>query len=188
MHLIVKSPFPEAPAAPLTLPVHMTKNSTLTPPTTIADQINLMEIQRRSDIYYASAPNANKEADRLQMRIREKLGDDSIDSPSSSSSVSASTPGDREKAVLTDIPLPTALTRHILQPSTIYLQQTAVGRVTGFRIEVNGRRGTRANRQVMQHGKLATNQTAKSFVDYGRADFYNKKGSTGVRVWIGYGR
>ncbi|KAJ3214330.1 hypothetical protein HDU67_001771 [Dinochytrium kinnereticum] len=92
------------------------------------------------------------------------------------------------RTLVDDIPLPRSIMRHVISPSPLLATHSPVGKVTGFRIEVNGRRGTRAMRQVMHYGKLATKDSYNSHVDYGRASYYNKKGSTGVRIWVGYGR
>ncbi|KAJ3099457.1 hypothetical protein HDU97_003032 [Phlyctochytrium planicorne] len=93
-----------------------------------------------------------------------------------------------ELATVTDIPLPRVIMRHVLSPSHLLATNSPIGKITGFRIEVNGRRGTRAARQVVHYGKLATKDSHNALVDYGRSSFFNKKGSTGVRIWIGYGR
>ncbi|KAJ3413411.1 hypothetical protein HDV05_008052 [Chytridiales sp. JEL 0842] len=90
------------------------------------------------------------------------------------------------KKFLTDIPVPKVLRRHIQTPLSTLSNSTPLNKVCGFRIEVNGRRGTRANRQVMHYGKLFTKDSDRSFVDFGRSGYFNKKGASGVRVWIGY--
>ncbi|KAJ3119059.1 hypothetical protein HDU96_003234 [Phlyctochytrium bullatum] len=76
-----------------------------------------------------------------------------------------------------DIPLPKVIMRHVYDPSPIIASNSPIGKIMGFRIEVNGRRGTRAMRQVMHYGKLATKDSDNSLVDFGRASYFNKKGN-----------
>ncbi|KAI8821029.1 uncharacterized protein EV422DRAFT_506249 [Fimicolochytrium jonesii] len=94
----------------------------------------------------------------------------------------------RTAEYLTDIPLPAVLTRHIHMPSPTLQNGNAVGKITGFRIEVTGRRGNRSATQRYGYGRLGSGSVADSYVDFAKSLLVNKKGSTGVKVWIGYGR
>ncbi|KAI9340584.1 hypothetical protein BDR26DRAFT_934455 [Obelidium mucronatum] len=90
---------------------------------------------------------------------------------------------------LSDAPVPLALRRRVFCAAASTLgavPPTALGKVAGFRIEVNGKRGTRAAKQTVHYGKLRANDSHNSMVDFGRASFFNKKGATGVKVWIAY--
>ncbi|KAJ1547638.1 hypothetical protein HK405_005313 [Cladochytrium tenue] len=178
-------------------------------PSSISEQVRLLEVRRKSERHHAAAAaraaaasgagaaGTDAEAVRLELKIRERLGQTDIDGDGDEGTASAllqvaAGTGGATARTLSDIPLPTVLLRHAREPSRIHLAQGsgsggAAGRVTGFRIEINGRRGTRAARQVLQHGRLATNNSSESYVDYGSAAFYGKKGATGVRVWVGCG-
>lgn len=87
----------------------------------------------------------------------------------------------------TDIPLPDVLLRHLKEPSTA-MQDRA--RVTGFRIELNGRlKGSdRGIKQSLAYGKIGTNDFANRHVDYGKSFFITRRGTIGVKVTVGYER
>ncbi|KAJ3020919.1 hypothetical protein HKX48_009523 [Thoreauomyces humboldtii] len=89
---------------------------------------------------------------------------------------------------LTDIPLPSVLQRHIYLPSPSLAKETQLGKITGFRIEVTGRRGTRSATQRFGYGRLGTGNVGGAYVDFAKSLYVHKKGVTGVKVWIGYGR
>ncbi|TPX60222.1 hypothetical protein PhCBS80983_g01895 [Powellomyces hirtus] len=114
---------------------------------------------------------------------------------SSSTTSSANTPpqppsqhSDSATEYLQNIPLPTVLTRHIVLPSPSLANGTHLGKITGFRIEVTGRRGTRSATTRFGYGRLGTGNVGAAYVDFARSLLVNKKGATGVKVWIGYGR
>ncbi|KAI9096574.1 hypothetical protein DFS34DRAFT_650667 [Phlyctochytrium arcticum] len=86
-----------------------------------------------------------------------------------------------------DIPLPSVLTRHIHLPSPTLSSASALGKITGFRMEITGRRGSRSSTQRFAYGRLGTTDM-NSYVDFGKSYFVHKKGVTGVKVWVGYGR
>jgi hypothetical protein len=85
-----------------------------------------------------------------------------------------------------DIPLPNAIKRHIENPNLSLLQGSALGKITGFRIEAKGRKGSRSQTQVVHYGKLGRGDIAKSCVDFGKSFYVHKKGVTGIKVTIGY--
>ncbi|KAJ3186659.1 hypothetical protein HDU85_007479 [Gaertneriomyces sp. JEL0708] len=93
-----------------------------------------------------------------------------------------------QSTILRDIPLPAVLMKHIHQPSPTLSQGKSLGKITGFRIEVTGRRGTRSSTQRLAYGRLGTGDIGGSTVDFARSLYVHKKGVTGVKVWIGYGR
>ncbi|KAJ3041125.1 hypothetical protein HDV00_009839 [Rhizophlyctis rosea] len=95
-------------------------------------------------------------------------------------------PGQTE--YLTDIPLPFNLLKHIRQPCSTFDSGSPVNRILGFKIQSKGRRGDRSVKQVYSYGKLAQTDTANSMMDFARSHFITKKGATGVKVWITYGR
>ncbi|TPX52380.1 hypothetical protein CcCBS67573_g09882 [Chytriomyces confervae] len=160
-HLLVSSPFPDPEAR------------------RAARQISDFEVRRKSALFNATA--RTPEQAQLMLKVLENRLKDLLPASEQKSftSVAGTT---KESKTLTDIPIPMVLRRHVSNPSSIYAQQTALAKVAGFRIEVNGKRGTRAARQVMHYGRLSTNDSYNSMVDFGRASFFNKKGSTGVRV------
>ncbi|TPX50073.1 hypothetical protein CcCBS67573_g10114 [Chytriomyces confervae] len=164
-HLLVSSPFPDPEAR------------------RAARQISDFEVRRKSALFHATA--RTPEQAQLMLKVLENRLKDLLPASEQKSftSVAGTT---KESKTLTDIPIPMVLRRHVSNPSSIYAQQTALAKVAGFRIEVNGKRGTRAARQVMHYGRLSTNDSYNSMVDFGRASFFNKKGSTGVRVWVSY--
>lgn len=41
--------------------------------------------------------------------------------------------------------------------------------------------------QYVNHGKILSGDTARAPVDFGKAVLMNKKGHTGIKVWIAYG-
>jgi hypothetical protein len=94
-----------------------------------------------------------------------------------------------EKTV-TGVPIPTVLKRHCLSPVPSLENQSAKGKVIGFRIEVKGRTGSRSARRIMHYGILNSGKTGSltgSFVDFGKSTYVTKRGATGVKVWIAYG-
>ncbi|KAJ3225088.1 hypothetical protein HDU81_008156 [Chytriomyces hyalinus] len=163
-HLLVTSPFPDPESR------------------RAARQISDFEVRRKSALYNATA--RTPEQAQLMLKVLENRLVDLV--PASEQKSFTSVAETKESKTLTDIPFPLVLRRHVSNPSSIYTQQTALAKVAGFRIEVNGKRGTRAARQVMHYGRLSTNDSHNSMVDFGRASFFNKKGSTGVRVWVSY--
>ncbi|KAI8928257.1 hypothetical protein BC831DRAFT_497484 [Entophlyctis helioformis] len=102
----------------------------------------------------------------------------------------ASSPEAAASPFLSDIPVPTVLVRHMLQPVPALAQGSSLGKIIGFRIESKGRRGTRTSRQVVDYGRMDTGMVGALdgvFVDFGRSVYVNKKGATGVKVWVTYG-
>ena len=85
-----------------------------------------------------------------------------------------------------DIPLPNSIKHHMLYPSSPLLNGSASGKIMGFRIQVKGRKGSRSVKQIVSYGKLDSNNSGKSFVDFGRSVYVHKRGSTGIKVTIGY--
>ena len=63
-------------------------------------------------------------------------------------------------------------------------------RITGFRIQIKGRNGSRSARKVVSYGSISNGRSGSitgSMVDYGYSHFVHpKRGVTGVKVWIGY--
>jgi hypothetical protein len=92
------------------------------------------------------------------------------------------------RPLLTDIPLPLVIRRHLRSPSTTLAKEVAAGKIAGYRIEVNGRRGSRSVKSVVSYGRLASKDLVGSGVDFARSHFVTKRGSTGVKVWIAYGQ
>ncbi|KAJ3055012.1 hypothetical protein HK097_000091 [Rhizophlyctis rosea] len=89
---------------------------------------------------------------------------------------------------VTDIPLPFNLLRHIHRPYRTFDSGSPVGKILGFRLEVKGRRGSRSMRQTYSYGKLGVGDIAGTELDFARSVFVNKKGASGVKVWVAYGR
>lgn len=87
------------------------------------------------------------------------------------------------------LPVPNTLKRHLLQPVMSMENETSVGRVTGFRIEVKGRSGSRSLRRVLSYGSLDSGRVGPfgSMVDFAKSSYVTKRGVTGVKVWIAYG-
>ncbi|KXS19589.1 hypothetical protein M427DRAFT_132078 [Gonapodya prolifera JEL478] len=86
----------------------------------------------------------------------------------------------------TNVPLPRVLRRHLLNPS---LAMQGEGKITGFRVELSGRRGLRSARSRVAYGRLGTNSYGTTHVDFGRAYYVSRRaGTMGVRVWVGYER
>ncbi|KAH6584656.1 hypothetical protein BASA60_000887 [Batrachochytrium salamandrivorans] len=99
------------------------------------------------------------------------------------------TPASSKKTV-TDIPFPNVLRRHMLQPVSPLAQGTSLGKVIGFKIIAKGRRGPRSVKQAIDYGKLESGAVASLggvYVDYGKSFYVDKKGSTGIKVWVTYG-
>ncbi|KAJ3087763.1 hypothetical protein HK102_010342 [Quaeritorhiza haematococci] len=136
----------------------------------------LLPVKQKSELYMQSGrPRALPSAQQQQQH--QKPG-----------TTKPSSPAQQTTSFLTDIPLPRVLQRHIMLPSPPLSQETAQGKVTGFRIQVTGRRGTRSSKQIVSYGKLDTGSAGHSYVDFGRSHYVHKKGATGVKVWIGYSR
>ncbi len=93
---------------------------------------------------------------------------------------------DPKAEFLSTVPMPNCLARHTVHPSPCLSQETGLNKITGFRIQVTGRRGTRSAKQILSYGKLDTGSTGSSYVDFARSHFVHKKGVTGVKVWVGY--
>ncbi|TPX66251.1 hypothetical protein SpCBS45565_g04587 [Spizellomyces sp. 'palustris'] len=108
--------------------------------------------------------------------------------PTSTSVEGDQQPQELQQKFRTDIPLPNIITRHIHLPSPTLDAKSAIGKITGFRIEVTGRRGTRSSTQRFAYGKLGTGNVGGAYVDFARSLYVHKKGATGIKVWIGYGR
>jgi ribosomal protein S3 len=87
-----------------------------------------------------------------------------------------------------DIPLPRCLVRHITNPSYCLSNATSLGKITGYRIEVTGRRGTRSSKQTVSHGKIDNPDIGASYADFARSWYVHKKGVSGVKVWVGYSK
>ncbi|KAI8608188.1 hypothetical protein BC830DRAFT_1156362 [Chytriomyces sp. MP71] len=160
-HLVVKSPFPSLKRAD--------------------EDPASFELRRKAQLFYASTPSESQ-AKVTQILNAQKLGIELEDVPGAL----RNTKKDAGKAFLTDIPLPAVIRRHIHNPSLLYASQSSLGKVMGFRIETNGKRGTRSGRQVVQYGRLATSDSHNSMVDFGRSFYFNKKGAMGIKVWVGY--
>ncbi|KAJ1554952.1 hypothetical protein HK096_011256 [Nowakowskiella sp. JEL0078] len=96
------------------------------------------------------------------------------------------------KPYLTDIPIPRILERHVIDPSPSLMRDPEsaqpLQKISGFRIQVNGKRGTRASKSVVFYGRMVTGDSDKTLVDFSLTSYTDKKGSTGVRVWVGYER
>jgi hypothetical protein len=87
---------------------------------------------------------------------------------------------------LEDIPLPRSVIRHLETPNPCLLEGNALGKITGFRIEVKGRKGSRSVRQLVSYGKIGSSDISKTCVDFAKSYFVQKKGASGVKVTIGY--
>ncbi|KAJ3140872.1 hypothetical protein HK100_008572 [Physocladia obscura] len=161
------------------------------------------EVQRESKRYAASGRSPMQAAVFHKLLDRQLRGDalnlpDSYDSNDNATNGSYDIENNESNidnatsiehsAFFTDVPLPEVLRRQTVRPSPILATESSHAKIAGLRIEVNGKRGTRANRQVIHFGKLATNDSNNSMVDYAKAAFSNKKGATGVKVWIAYSR
>ena len=88
------------------------------------------------------------------------------------------------------IPIPSVLHRHLLTPISPLVQETAIGKVVGFRIEVKGRVGSRSMRRSVNYGVLDSGKIGPltgTLVDFGKSSFVTKRGESGVKVWIAYG-
>jgi hypothetical protein len=89
------------------------------------------------------------------------------------------------RALGTSVPLPSVLSNHIRLPRLPLREK-----VTGFRIEVKGRMGSRSRRDVVQYGKFGFSRSAGvkgSMVDFARGLYITKRGTTGVKVYVAYG-
>ncbi|KAI8903504.1 hypothetical protein EDD86DRAFT_195775, partial [Gorgonomyces haynaldii] len=82
----------------------------------------------------------------------------------------------------TKVPFPAVLTRHLIRPQTL-------GNVAGFRIEVNGRRGSRGARSIVSYGKFNMGNVGGitgSKVDFAKSVYVTKRGAYGVKVTVAY--
>ncbi|KAL5036916.1 hypothetical protein RTP6_004429 [Batrachochytrium dendrobatidis] len=114
---------------------------------------------------------------------------ESVKSISQSDTAAHSSASSDSKQV-TDIPFPNVLTRHMIQPITALAQGTPIGKIIGFKITSKGRKGPRSVKQSVDYGKLEAGSIANVggvYVDYGKSFYVDKKGSTGIKVWITYG-
>ncbi|KAI8804302.1 hypothetical protein BJ742DRAFT_871997 [Cladochytrium replicatum] len=91
-------------------------------------------------------------------------------------------------AMITDLPLPHVLRRHIQDPSSSLATNKESRPVLGFRIQMNGKRGLRSAKTVMQWGSMATSSVGSSYVDYAKASFVDKRGASGIKVWVAYAK
>lgn len=89
---------------------------------------------------------------------------------------------------LTDIPLPVCLRRQVEQPHYALTHETGLNRILGFRIEVKGRRGSRSMKSGLSYGRLDRSAAGSSHVDFAKSFFVSKRGISGVKVWINYGK
>jgi hypothetical protein len=87
---------------------------------------------------------------------------------------------------VTDVPLPTCLMRIVSGEFKPSLLSGSPKKITGFRIQVKGRRGLRSQKSVMTFGKMGIKDIDRTFVDFGKTAFVGRRGSNGVRVWVGY--
>ena len=88
------------------------------------------------------------------------------------------------------VPLPQVLQRHMLTPITCLMEQSAMGKIIGFRIEVKGRVGSRSMRRSVNYGVLDSGKIGPltgTLVDFGKSSYVTKRGESGVKVWIAYG-
>ena len=85
-----------------------------------------------------------------------------------------------------NVPLPRVIQRHIMQPIQQLTNASALGKITGFRLQVSGRKTTRTQSETVRYGRLATGQQGQSYVDFGRSSYVTRRGVTGVKVWISY--
>ena len=91
---------------------------------------------------------------------------------------------------------PNVIKRHLVKDQVGFKSalsndaSTSVPRITGFRIQIKGRNGSRSSRKVVSYGSIANGKSGSitgSMVDYGSSHFVHpKRGVTGVKVWIGY--
>ncbi|ORY17362.1 hypothetical protein BCR33DRAFT_709531 [Rhizoclosmatium globosum] len=139
-----------------------------------AERVSDFESRRRSDLFAASA-RAPAQAALMRAALDARLG---VAGPTAAKA--------DDKPQLADVPIPHVLRRHVLAPSQQAASQSPVGKVLGFRIEVNGKMGTRSNRKIVHYGKLGSNDSHNSMLDFGKASFFNKKGATGVKAWVAY--
>jgi hypothetical protein len=89
-----------------------------------------------------------------------------------------------ETDYLTNVPLPTCLMKMMSQEPAFFTASPK--KITGFRIQVKGRRGLRSQKSVLTFGKMGIKEMDRTFVDFGRTAFVGRRGSNGVKVWIGY--
>ncbi|KAJ3128900.1 hypothetical protein HK098_003227 [Nowakowskiella sp. JEL0407] len=97
---------------------------------------------------------------------------------------------------VTDIPFPRVIQSHIIDPSkTLFVGALGkdtpsqdLQKIAGFRIQINGKRGTRAAKTVVHYGSMSTGDVGRNYVDYAKTCYTDKKGSTGVQVWVSYKR
>jgi hypothetical protein len=98
---------------------------------------------------------------------------------------------EKYNSVLKGIPIPKVITRHILQPIKNLETETGLGKVVGFKIEAKGRTGSRSMKRGLSYGMLDGGMISSvngSLVDYAQSAYTTKRGATGVKVWVQYGR
>lgn len=89
------------------------------------------------------------------------------------------------------IPVPTVIKRHLLQPVNWMEKEIGLGKIVGFKIEAKGRAGSRSMRRGLSYGMLDGGKISRingSLLDYYQTAYTTKRGATGVKVWIQYGR
>jgi hypothetical protein len=95
-----------------------------------------------------------------------------------------------DKTKSSGIPLPRNIQRHCLSPIASLENESSMGKIVGFRIEVKGRVGSRSMRRAVNYGSLDVGKIGPmtgTYVDFGRSNYVTKRGVTGVKVWIAYG-
>ncbi|KAJ3319317.1 hypothetical protein HDV06_006425 [Boothiomyces sp. JEL0866] len=89
------------------------------------------------------------------------------------------------------IPVPNVIKRHVFQPLKYMENETSIGRIQGFCIQVKGRNGARSMKREYRYGSIDAGNVAKlggTMVDFGKSSFTTKRGVTGVKVWVAYGK
>lgn len=137
----------------------------------------LAHIKKRSEMHDSSIANSNK----LNHALRSNTVNDSgLTNPSES---------DLEN-IISDFPAPKILFRQFLYPSTHLSSGDPLGKVTGFRIQIKGRKGSRRVKQVFSFGALNIGKLGVlegSHVDFGRSTIFSpRQGIRSVKVWVGY--
>ncbi|RKP02596.1 hypothetical protein CXG81DRAFT_24738 [Caulochytrium protostelioides] len=89
---------------------------------------------------------------------------------------------------VSDLPLPLAIRRQVIAPSPSLATPHYRGKITGIRLEVNGKRGTRASKQIFHVGALNINDRMNSAVEFAKDTFILRAGISGVRIWLGYAK
>ncbi|KAJ3361466.1 spermatogenesis-associated protein 17 [Kappamyces sp. JEL0680] len=78
-------------------------------------------------------------------------------------------------------PFPKVIRRHLTVAQKPLIDDTALGRICGFRIEVKGRNGSRSSRKVVSYGSLSSGKIGSitgSMVDFGKSYFVHPKRGT----------